>query len=542
MVAEQSWVIPKKKGLKKNTVTTVKTAETIGILSFEVANAMFKVISLHKSLSKSDISKLHSDILNCHAIRTMVSCDESYLLHLVLAEKLDELNHVAALVSRLGRWRCTEQALVGFEHVYADLLKGRIEVGRLAFLVKDMERTVKKMEKYVSSTASLYGELGVLNGLEQGVKKQQLTAQHHHDETRRSFEQKIQWQQHDVRHLRDTSLWNQDYDKIVGLMARAVCTIYSKIRFVFREDSTATHIERSLSSHTEHRQIVRSQTFPAHHHNNHRRQISESRSPRKDRLTNIHLRSGMGSPAFACGTSPGRLFMECLSLTSSTTSKDDDDNRENLNPSFAETTSTKSHLSRHSSDLGNGGGGGFLRYGPKSRVTKHAPPSTVGASGLALHYANIVIIIEKFLRYPHLIGDEARDDLYHMLPMSLRISLRKSLESYVKNLAIYDAPLAHEWKDTLASLLVWLAPMAHNMIRWQAERNFEQQQQQQIGLKTNVLLIQTLYFVDREKLEKLICELLVGLNYICRYEHQQNALLSCGSVDFDQCVNWQLNY
>ena len=31
---------------------------------------------------------------------------------------------------------------------------------------------------------------------------------------------------------------------------------------------------------------------------------------------------------------------------------------------------------------------------------KLAPPSTVGGSALALHYANIVIIIDKLLHYP----------------------------------------------------------------------------------------------------------------------------------------------
>ncbi|KAF9619263.1 hypothetical protein IFM89_006450 [Coptis chinensis] len=60
---------------------------------------------------------------------------------------------------------------------------------------------------------------------------------------------------------------------------------------------------------------------------------------------------------------------------------------------------------------------------------------------LALHYANIIIVIEKAVRYPHLVGDEARDDLYQMLPTSLRMSPRTNLKSYAKNLSIYDAPL-----------------------------------------------------------------------------------------------------
>ncbi|KAG0484325.1 hypothetical protein HPP92_008404 [Vanilla planifolia] len=173
-----------------------------------------------------------------------------------------------------------------------------------------------------------------------------------------------------------------------------------------------------------------------------------------------------------------------------------------------------------------------------------APPSSVGGSALALHYANVIIIIEKLLSYPHLVGEEARDDLYQMLPSSLKTTLRKSLKSYVKDMAIYDAPLAHGWKDALHEILSWLSPMAHNMIRWQAERNFEQQLQQQKDCSEgNVLLLQTIYFADRGKTEDAICELLVGLNYICRYEQQQNALLDCSSsVDFEECIDWQMKY
>ena len=82
----------------------------------------------------------------------------------------------------------------------------------------------------------------------------------------------------------------------------------------------------------------------------------------------------------------------------------------------------------------------------------------------------------------------------------------------MKNLAIYDAPLAHDWKVTLDGILKWLAPLAHNMIRWQSERNFEQHQ---IVNRTNVLLFQTLYFADKDRTEEAICQLL--MDTIFRY-------------------------
>jgi hypothetical protein len=236
------------------------------------------------------------------------------------------------------------------------------------------------------------------------------------------------------------------------------------------------------------------------------------------------------------------MFMECLSLSGSASWKDgfDEEFSEDascistirsgmLTAPLPETTTTTTPSKTKKT----------LRFGPKSTVMSLAPPSTIGGSALALHYANIIIIIEKLLQYPHLVGEEARDDLYQMLPSSLRASLRKSLRTYARSIAIYDAFLAHDWRETLEKTLAWLAPMAHDTMRWQAERNFEQQQ---IVLKGHVLLLQTLYFADREKTEAVVCELLVGLNYICRYEQQQNALLDCSSsIDFDDCMEWQLH-
>jgi hypothetical protein len=46
----------------------------------------------------------------------------------------------------------------------------------------------------------------------------------------------------------------------------------------------------------------------------------------------------------------------------------------------------------------------------------------IGDSALALHYANIIIITEKLLQYLHLVGEEARNDLYQMLSSSLKAS------------------------------------------------------------------------------------------------------------------------
>ncbi|KAL0376752.1 UNVERIFIED_CONTAM: protein PSK SIMULATOR 1 [Sesamum calycinum] len=566
--------------------------QTIGILSFEVANVMSKIIHLHKSLTDSEILKLKNEILKSEGIRTLVSSDEKQLLELALVEKFDDLNRVAGVVSRLGK-KCTIPALQGFEHVYGDIVSGMIDIKELGFLVKDMESMVRKMERYVSSTASLYTEMEVMNELEVATKKFQ---QNQHEESRKAFEQKLTWQKQDVSHLKDVSLWNQTYDKIVELLARTVCTIYARMYVVFGDAYSRGDVSSAsiLGS-----QVGFSGSLRRAKQNSGQKpgQLDVGRGVQKDgslakstsskhdgychsgpivkeglEKRTLSLRPKVGIQKnegrlfrpedfnFACGTGPGRMFMECLSLSSSGSKVDDDDDHVSYDDQSSQVSghfSVPSGAKREHPNLSgcfihainsnpfNGdqrqSNGSLIdgsKFRAKSSLLVYAPPSTVGGSALALHYANVIIVLEKLLRYPHLVGDEARDDLYQMLPTSLRKTLKTSLKSYIKDLAIYDAPLAHDWRERLDVMLKWLAPLAHNMIRWQSERNFEQQQ---IVTRTNVLLLQTIYFADREKTEAFICELLVGLNYICRYEQQQNALLDCASsFDLEDCMEWQL--
>ncbi|KAF0931330.1 hypothetical protein E2562_004479 [Oryza meyeriana var. granulata] len=512
----------------------------VGILSFEVANAMSRAANLYRSLSDAEAARLLGPLcLGSQAVRALVPGDDARLLALALAEKLDALNRVAAVAARLGR-RCTLPALLGFDHVYADLLAGRSDAAAAAFAVaspSEATALVRKLDRLAAATAALYAELEALADLEQSARKLPT------DEARRALEQRTRWRRHDVRRLRDSSLWNWTYDKAVLLLARGVCAIYDRIRLVFGDPMQGLDllaISRSSRQCDQSRQL--SGSVSANNSGHVQTNFGDAKSGPIARIDvdtprSVNFRSN-------CGASPGKMFMECLSLSSSVSWKDGFED-EFLEDASCISTIRSGMLVPFSGEQAvsttaakSGKIGRRARFGPKSTVTSLAPPSTIGGSALALHYANIIIIIEKLLRYPHLVGEEARDDLYQMLPSSLRAVLRKSLKTYVKSMAIYDAFLAHDWRETLEKTLTWLAPMAHNMIRWQADRNFEQQQ---IVLKGNVLLLQTLYFADREKTEAVICELLVGLNYICRYEQQQNALLDCSSsLDFDDCMEWQL--
>ncbi|GAB4843210.1 hypothetical protein Ancab_013176 [Ancistrocladus abbreviatus] len=552
--------------------------QNIGILSFEVANVMSKIIHLHKSLLDQEISKLKNEIIKTEGVKKLVSSDESYLLELAFAEKLDDLSGVAEVVSRLGK-KCSEPALQGFEHVYGDVVNGVIDVRELGFLVKDMEGMIRKMERYVGATSNLYCEMEVLNELEQATKKFQVSQ---NEESRRAFEQKLMWQKQDVRHLKNVSLWNQTFDKIVEFMARTVCTIYARICVAFGDknvilrrnysESIVSGLQLSVGGGSG-CPSMKENCIPSNGKVDMQHDLHSKNRFRSTSIERVEKTVSVVRPVLAlqrheldvfqqdfvvpCSPSPGRIFLECLSLGSSASRFDEDDIDYHDPSSQLSGSCSIGNAMKRERPIQSGcfnlaqisvpctvsqgqlnGSINTSRFGSKSRLSMHATPSSVGGSALALHYANVIIVVEKLLRYPHLVGEEARDDLYQMLPTSLRKSLRTNLKSYFKNLAIYDAPLAHDWKVNMDGVLKWLAPLAHNMIRWQSERSVEQQQ---IVKRTNVLLLQTLYFADREKTEAAICELLVGLNYICRYEHQQNTLLDCaGSFDFSDWMEWQL--
>ncbi|XP_021770647.1 uncharacterized protein LOC110734810 [Chenopodium quinoa] len=212
---------------RKKKSSSSSSCSNIGILSLEVANVMSKLVHLHNSVSDEEISKLKHELIKSEGVKKLVSCDDSYLSELAYSERVDDLNRVAEVVSRLGK-RCTEPALLGFEHVYGDIISGRINVKDLGFLVKDMDSMIRKMERYVGATANLYGELEVLNELELATNKFHLN---HNLDSRRAFDQKLKWQRQDVKHLKDISLWNQTYDKVTP--ARQSGKVCSSIGCIF---------------------------------------------------------------------------------------------------------------------------------------------------------------------------------------------------------------------------------------------------------------------------------------------------------------------
>ncbi|GAB4858720.1 hypothetical protein Ancab_010194 [Ancistrocladus abbreviatus] len=431
---------------------------TVGILAFEIAGLMSKLLLLHQSLSDKSIIRLKNDSISLEGIRKIISNDDSLLLNLAVAEFLHNLHLAAKSTSRLSR-RCEDPKLRSFHNLFDDFTDRGRDPYNWVVSGKELDTLTRKVDRQITATSLLYKELEELASLE---KKNHHQSNGSKCENSVEAQQKIVWQRQEVKTMKEKSLWNRSFDSVAVILAKLIFSLLARIKIVFGiGHGYIAALPRSLSTSS-------AMVYPN----------------REEDLCN-------GAGHFVSG--PLKL------------QKFDDERKRDLAAAF---------------------------FKSSTKVLK-APPSTLGAAGLALHYANLIIVLEKMVRTPHLIGLEARDDLYSMLPRSIRCSLRERLRGVGFSTA--DPVLAGEWKDALGRILGWLSPLAHNMIKWQSERSFEQQNL--MMPKTNVLLLQTLYFANRDKTEAAIAELLVGLNYIWRFEREMNAKALFECCNFNGYLN-----
>ncbi|KAL2613071.1 hypothetical protein R1flu_024763 [Riccia fluitans] len=582
------------------------------ILSFEVAKVMAKVVRLWQSLSEQEIMRLRTDVVKSEGVMNLVSENEVVLLSLACMEKLQDLTSIAGAVARMGK-KCQEPILSGFEHVYSDILKQKIDVRSWEYPFKDMERKVKKMEQYIDSTSSLYCELETQANVEQALRRMQ-GDESNSSRDKEAMEEKLELQKQETKYVKDTSLWNRPYEKVVTLLARTVCTIHGRILNVFGSpllrlpqlypveklrdgDPSPLFLDMPVKSLSYHRGLdvlatnaVAAQSVMQSHRPGSRELIhgngmgpsssstpatstskvsplawdiwkssshdqfcgpkfvSEKQSHAARHLppqNSSHLSSsvsvdisqqvGLEYSAGAARSSngngglpnrgPGTTSISSVVDTQISGVKNArfsgvPDQQLRRSGAMDPRRSSGDHLPK-SDVFGLSGEKRMVYFDPKNRHL-NAPASTLGGAALAVHYANVIIMIEKMIKNPHLISHDSRDDLYHMLPNSVRAAVRSRLRASLRGNSGYDAGIAEHWKEALERILDWLTPLAHNMIRWQSEHNFEQQQ---IIPRSNILLLQTLFFADLAKTEAHITELLVGLNYICGHEKEKASLM-----------------
>ncbi|KAI3807797.1 hypothetical protein L1987_23731 [Smallanthus sonchifolius] len=529
----------------------------IGVLVFEVASVMSKLVHQWNSLTDKQITKLREEISSSTGIKKLISDDDDYIVDLICAEMLHNLDNVSKVVTRLSK-KCRDPVLKSFERAYDDLVKFGIDQYEWQFTWKKMIKKVKKMENFIVVNASLYQEIENLTELEQILKR--IKSNDDHDTiTVVDYTKKMAWKQQEVKRLKEISLWNKTYDYVVLILARSIFTIFARIGHVFG----ITHV---LPPKIQESALLDSGLLQENH-------------PVQNRITrfssgplgNIGTKSGLISR-----TNNAKKYYSGPLGNSITVSRSKTRNMNYFSGPIGKLTSKSGPLARaaktglnwwHTRDNSSKihgkkivspnqlsasgplkgcmiGGNGSPSKNPnatssaarfqvkETRGSKpnrfNPPPDTLGAVALALHYANLIVVLEKLVASPHLIGQDAREDLFNMLPKNVKSALRVRLKPYAKSLetAVYDSVLAEEWSEAMLGILDWLSPLAHNMIRWQSERSFEHQY---MVSRTNVLLVQTIYYANQEKTEATITELLVGLNYIWRFSKEVNAkaLLEC---------------
>ncbi|CAA7403651.1 unnamed protein product [Spirodela intermedia] len=408
-------------------------SKLVGILAFEIASLMSKLLHLWRSLSDARLHHLRQHAISLRGLRKIVSDDASFLLGLARAELIESLRLVAAAVSGLAA-RCADPGLRRFGICFMEFAESGSDPHRWAMSWKEMDAKAKRMDHHVSTTAALYREMERLSETEEAMRKQ---AHSGDGDDGAALRQTLFCQEQRVKCLKASSLWGRSFDGITHLLARSAFTVLFRINHEFGHLSSSP---------------CKLQVPPP--------------IPRR------HSCSAIVHPSA------------------------------DLPPeSFPSTTRKQQEL-------------GFFEA---NAAALRPPADTLGAAAMSLHYANIILLLDKMIKAPRLIPFDAKHGLYAMLPASLRALLRARLRGVGRNPAAGDAALAGKWRTAMARIISWLSPLAHNTVRWQADRSLEQRWGVTVP-RTDVLLLQTLWFAGREKTEAAIAELLVGLNYVWRFE------------------------
>ncbi|KAM6568652.1 hypothetical protein CsatB_016637 [Cannabis sativa] len=532
----------------------------LGILGCEVVGLMSKVVNLWHCLSDKEIQRLREQIEDSVGVKTLVSEDDNYLIELALEEIIENFGCLSKSVVRLS-WRCKDPLYHRLEQFFKDPLQTYFQWFGLVYRWKKMEKKVKKMEKFVSVTMQLSQEQDVLVELEQTLRRMQKNSQLDRVKLLEQ-QQKVMWQRQEVKNLRGLSPSVRTYDYIVRLLARSLFTILERLKLVFGVIEMAS-AEGKNNCEPRNSDFLRAHSFSAHLHS--------SVHPSETNVCDFSSGPPVGSFAKQ-GASVGKNSLNDLlqqdphqSLTQHIKIHNSKSRRhrgsfsgcmvgrvyspvvENcrppvggsmrLSPTYTKTVNnTKSKVPLSSSN------NVYLKlamFNSKSKLL-NLRASTLGEAALALHYANVIILIEKLVSAPHLISADARDDLYNMLPTTVRASLRAKIKLFAKTMgsSVYSPALAAEWNMALIQILEWLAPLAHNMIRWHSERNIEKQHE---VAKTNVLLVLTLYHANCAKTEAAITELLIGLNYMSRISgvNEKAILHSAGKLPRKEIIREQ---
>ncbi|XP_057468386.1 protein PSK SIMULATOR 1-like [Actinidia eriantha] len=143
----------------------------------------------------------------------------------------------------------------------------------------------------------------------------------------------------------------------------------------------------------------------------------------------------------------------------------------------------------------------------------------LGPSGLALHYANIVIQIDTIVARCNSMPSSLRETLYQNLPPNIKSSLRSKLHSF----HVKEGLTVPEIKDEMEKTLQWLVPIAintakaHHGFGWVGEwANTGSGANRKAAGPIDVIRVETFHYADKEKTEAYVLELLLWLNHLVK--------------------------
>lgn len=506
----------------------------VGILAFEISRFMSKVVKIWNSVNARQIARLKEEISMSIGMHRLVSEDDVYLMDLALAEIIDNLMDLGKSVAMLGK-KCADSTYHNLETVFHDPSAIDPKWYGWQYRLKKMDRKVKKMEKFVAATEQLHSELEVLSEQEQSLKRMRAGANLGKMKLL-EFQHKVLWQRQEVKSLQELSPWVRTYDYVVRLLLRSLFTIIERIKYAFGSDdvdgsdwfpsrcNSMSGLDQTSGFSSENSEAFgcmrRTSSNLASRACKNKVKYTSScdRSPSSIHCGKQHQMMGrrlafVGLPGCMTGgvESPVTVTYyphSCGSSFRSYAGSEKDGNE--VEETY--TTIPIKRLGIISSERS---------FFHSKRRLLNAPPSTLGYAALAIHYAHVIVLMEKLALSPHLISLDAREDLYDMLPSTIRSRLRAKLKTLSTTPASseYNAALAAELSLRISRILEWLSPLARNMIRWQSERNFERER---VVCGSNILLVQTLHFANQAETEAAIVELLMGLSYLLRFGRDIN--------------------
>ncbi|KAE8678308.1 putative aminotransferase ACS12-like [Hibiscus syriacus] len=143
-MALETWLIKVKKTISNtlDTATSSNHNSNVGVLSFEMAHLMSKLLHIWKCLSDKNIIRLRDESISLQGVRKIVSNDESFLLGLACAEMAENLRLLEKSISRISK-RSNDPNLQCFDRWFDKFANSGHDSHGRVLSSKDMEAKMK---------------------------------------------------------------------------------------------------------------------------------------------------------------------------------------------------------------------------------------------------------------------------------------------------------------------------------------------------------------------------------------------------------------